>query len=49
MGNKYLEYKAFYKYLGVIFDEKVDFKRNAENLAKSGGRALESVISKIHY
>ena len=34
--------------MGVIFDEKIDFKRNAENLSKSGGRALGSVISKIH-
>ena len=48
IGETFLEYVDSYKYLGVIFDEKRDFKKNAENLAKSGGRALGSVISKIH-
>jgi hypothetical protein len=32
----------------VIFDEHKDFKSNAMNLAISGGRALGSIISKIH-
>jgi hypothetical protein len=32
----------------VIFDEHKDFKSNAMNFAKSGGRALGSIISKIH-
>lgn len=48
LGENNLDYEASYKYLGVIFDENRDFKVNAENLAKSGGRALGSFISKIN-
>lgn len=48
LGGENLTYEPFYKYLGVIFDENCDFKRKAENLGKSGGRALGSMISKIH-
>ena len=33
---------------GVIFHEKGVFSADAENLAKTGGRALGSVISEIH-
>ena len=32
----------------VILEEKSDFTKNAENLAKSGGRPLGSDILKIH-
>lgn len=49
LGNNALDYVPSYKYLGVIFDENRDFKTNTENLAKSGGRALGSIISKIHH
>jgi hypothetical protein len=48
IGEYLLEYEESYKYLGVIFDEKREFKKNAENLAKSGGRVLGSIISKLH-
>ena len=48
MGNNELETVSTYKYLGVIFNEKCTFLNNAENLAKAGGRALGSIISKIH-
>ena len=37
-----------YRYLGVIFHEKMDFNIAAEVLGKSGGRALGEMISKIH-
>lgn len=37
-----------HNYLGVIFDEKRDFKDNAENLTMSRGGVLGSVISKIN-
>ena len=48
MGNNELETVSTYKYLGVIFNEKCTFLNNAENLTKAGGRALGSIISKIH-
>ena len=48
IGNNTLDITDIYKYLGVIFTEKNDFTLNAENLARGGGRALESVISKLH-
>lgn len=47
LGGENLAYEPFYKYIGVILDENIDFKRNAENLGKSG-RALGSMISKLH-
>lgn len=37
-----------YKYLGVIFHEKLDFSFTADALAKGAGRALGGIISKIH-
>lgn len=49
LGNNALDYVPSYKYLGVIFDENRDFKTNTENLDKSGGRSLGSIISKIHH
>jgi hypothetical protein len=48
IGENCLEYSPSYKYLGVLFDEFSTFKNNSENLAKSGGRALGAIISKIH-
>lgn len=44
VDNTSLEYVSVYKYLGVLFNENGDFKSNAENLSKSGGRALGSSI-----
>ena len=38
-----------YKYLGLIFDEYVDFKTGIGTLADAGGRALGAVISKFKY
>ena len=37
-----------YKYLGVMFTYTGNFSKNAENLAKAGGRALGKIISTIH-
>ena len=48
VGDNILEITEKYKYLGVIFTEKNDFTLNAENLARGGGRALGSIISKLH-
>ena len=36
-----------YRYLGVIFDEYLTFELCARTLAESGGRALNSIISKF--
>ena len=48
VGDNILEITEKYKYLGVIFTEKNDFTLNAENLARGGGRALGSIIPKLH-
>ena len=47
VGNSVLELTKKYKYLGMIFTEKDDFNLNVENLAKGGGRALGSIITKL--
>ena len=47
IGRNILELTEKYKYIGVIFTEKNDFTLNAENLARGGGRALGSVITKL--
>ena len=47
VGENILEVTWQYKYLGVCFSEKGDFNLNATNLAKGGGRALGSVITKL--
>ena len=46
---QYTEYSEEYKYLGVIFREKINFHKDAdtESLSKAGGRALGGMISKI--
>ncbi len=36
-----------YKYLGVIFDEHLNFEECSKTLADSGGRALSAIISKF--
>ena len=48
IGSQSLETVDHYKYLGVIFHEKGDYMLNTDSLAKSAGRALGAVITKIH-
>ena len=42
-----LEIVSDYKYLGVLFNEHLDFSKTAELLANAGGRALGAVINKV--
>ena len=46
LGNELIENVSKFKYLGVIFDEFLNFKEYANVLADSAGRALSAVISK---
>ena len=46
-GDKEIEMVAKYKYLGIIFDENLNFTECATTLADSAGRALGSIISKF--
>ena len=48
IGNQPLLIVEQYRYLGVIFHEKMKFREAAETLSKGGGRALGAAISKIH-
>lgn len=48
VGNNLLETANRYKYLGVLFHEKLDFSHYAGALAKGAGRALGAIIAKIH-
>ena len=47
MYGKTVDLVAKYKYLGVIFDEYLEYKENADVLASSGGWALGAVICKF--
>ena len=47
VGSNILELTEKYKYHGVILTEKNNFTLNAENLARGGGRALGSIITKL--
>ena len=47
MNEEVLQYEQDYKYLGIIFHEKLNFQYNADTLSKAGGRALGGMISKI--
>ena len=49
VGDNSLELVEQYKYLGVILQEKSNFRYNADTLAKGASRALGSLISKIHH
>ena len=49
IGGNILETVSNYKYLGVIFEEKCNFSSHCESISKAAGRALRSVISKIHH
>ncbi|KAH3813261.1 hypothetical protein DPMN_141714 [Dreissena polymorpha] len=48
IGLNVLEIVDKYKYLGVVMHEKRDYSFHCEMLAKSAGRALGSIINKIH-
>ena len=48
IGQNIIETVDKYRYLGVIFHEKMDFSFTAGALAKGVGRALCGIISKIH-
>ena len=48
IGLNKLETVENYKYLGITFTHTGNFMKNAENLAKAGGRALGKIISSIH-
>ena len=48
VGDSELELVDKYKYLGVIFHDKSDFSTTCEELSRGAGRALGSVISKVH-
>ena len=49
IGGDTLELVDHYKYLGVIFQERSDYSINCEALSKGAGRALGSLINKIHH
>jgi hypothetical protein len=48
LGNDILETVDRSRCLGVIFHEKCDYTYNSEPLGKGAGRAVGSLISKIH-
>ena len=43
LGHSILDIKSTYKYLGVVFDEYLEFRETAKTLAGAGGRALGKV------
>ena len=43
-----LEIVKSYKYLGVIFDENLDYTAHCEAISKGAGRALGGIISKVY-
>lgn len=45
-ANKPLENVSEYKYLGVYFNEHLDFNTNATTLCQASGRALGGIVSK---
>ena len=47
LNDNILQYSLDYKYLGVIFHEKLSFQNNADTLSKAGGRAFGGMVSKI--
>ena len=46
-GEKTIDYVDTYKYLGIYFDEHLDFKLNEQELSKAGSRALGALVSKL--
>ena len=49
LGSTPVEKVATYKYLGILFDEYLDFEENARLLADSAGRALGAIKTKLKY
>ena len=49
LGSTSIEKVSTYKYLGVLFDEFLDFEENARLLADSAGRALGAIRTKLKY
>ena len=47
LNKNILQYSEEYKYLGVIFHEKINFHKKADPLSKAGGRALGGMVSEI--
>ena len=47
MSNNVIDIVPNYKYLGVIFDEFLDFNAAADTLSGAAGRALGGIISKF--
>ena len=47
LNKKMLQYCQDYKYLGVIYHEKINFQLNAETISRDGGRALGGMLSKL--
>ena len=45
--KKVVDYVKVYKYLGMYFDEHLEFVHNQGELSKAGNRALGSVINKL--
>lgn len=46
-GDNVINVVKEYKYLGVILDEHLNYKKCSSTLAESGGRALSAIISKF--
>ena len=46
-GNNNIEYSQFYKYLGLVLDEFLDYSVTAKYIAQSATRALGLLISKF--
>ena len=49
LGNVPVEKVCTYKYLGVLFDEFLNFEQNAVILADAAGRALGAIRTKLKY
>ena len=47
-GEQEVKYTSFYKYLGIYFDEFLDFQCKEEELSKAGNRALGGVIANLN-
>ena len=45
-GNNEIKFVQFYKYLGVYFDEYLNFDKHKDEVSQSGFRALGSLIQK---
>ena len=48
MGNINFDMVTVYKYLGLYFDEFMDFKYGINVLSEAAGRSLSAMIAKMH-